>query len=108
MGLILECHALPPDADALDDPRTSGLLLTSVSINSAAVESMLAPLVNGPLAGIDLTADGPVGVRVEPGALAALKARMHAAAVDADIRNALSDGADEALARQSALWIGLA
>ncbi len=108
MGMILECHALPAGAAALDDPRAHGFLLGSISINSRAVESLLTPLVAGPLAGLDLEADGPAGVTFEPNALDGLKAQMWAAGVDGDICNAISDAADEAIARRLGLWIGLA
>jgi hypothetical protein len=107
MGLILECHALSDDA-ADGDPRVLGTLLGSVSINSAAAQSLLAPLVNGPLAGIDLGATGSAGVRFDLHQLPGLAVQMSAAGVDAGIATAIADAVDEAIARQSGLWIGVA
>ena len=108
MGMILECHALPAHASVPGDARALGWLSASVSINSAAAQSSLVPLVDGPLAGIDLAGGGPAGVRFELSELSDLLASLAAAGVGADIYNAIADAVEESQFRQSALWIGFA
>lgn len=105
MDMIPECHALPADASAPGDPRW---LTGSVSINSAAAQSSLLPLVDGPLARLDLAGGGPAGVRFDRSELSQLLEAMAAAGVCADICNAITDAVEEAQFRQSALWIGFA
>ncbi len=107
MGMILECHAVPADARPPHDPRAFGVLISSVSINSVAAEGLLAPLVDGLLAGADFAADGPAGQRFEFDAPPDLELLL-AAGVDADIYNAIADAVDEAQFRGAALWIGFA
>jgi hypothetical protein len=108
MGLILECYAIPVDASSDDEMRVPGRLIGSASINSAAAEALLAPLVDGPLAGLDLAAQGATGIRFHLHELPGLKASLSTAGVDADIANVIADAIDEAMDRQSSLWIGLA
>jgi hypothetical protein len=108
MGMILECRAVPALASAPHDPRAFGVLIGSASVNSSAVDNLLAPLIDAILNGVDLSAAGPAGVRFDMAALPGLAPKLRAAGVDADLYNTISDAADEALLTQSALWIGFA
>jgi hypothetical protein len=64
VGLILECYAVRSDLVAIGDVRGYGMLVSGVSINSAAVNVMLPLLATGPLATLDLAGPGPTGVRI--------------------------------------------
>lgn len=110
MGLILECYAIPPAVLIApgSDPRSVGQLLHGISINSSAVEELLAPVVSGVLAGLDLAAQGPIGMLFEGNALVHLAANLARQAIDSDIANFLSDAVTEARSRGAGLWVGVA
>lgn len=108
MGMILEFYAVSPEEARSGDARELGVLVGSISINSAAASALLAPLGAGPLARLDFASTGPTGALFEASELHELVAWSKTEAIDPEMSNAVLDAVEEATGQQASLWIGTA